>query len=190
MYYHQMDPAHIRDIKVLSRKYIIEQELSYLYELFLIFYKRIYPKKEIISHPQDMLIHFKKDYTNLNEKESFSPKKRRLKDSETNKKCSKTSVSGVVMFDFSKSSLQQLNQIKYCSLEIIKEIEDYLENDNYEDKKICETCIYILKEGLKQINQRNQIESEQRIKDQLRDSNNDLDYLQPPGEDDISSFFG
>ena len=137
-----------------------------------------------------MLIHFKKDHTNLNEKESFSPKKRRLEVSETDKKSSKTSVSGIVMFDFSKSSLQQLNQIRCCSLMIIKEIEDYLENDNYEDKKICETCIYILKEGLKRINKRDQIESEQRIKDQLRDSNNDLDYLQPPGEDDISSFFG
>lgn len=184
-----MEPQNVRDIKILSRKYIIKQEFSYLYELFLIFYRRIYPKKDIISHSEDMLIHFKKDYKNLTEKESFSPKKRGLKLSETDKKCSKTSVSRVAMFDFSKSSLQKLNQIKYSSLEIIKEIEDYLEGDNYEDNIICKTCIYLLKEGLKQINKREQIEREQRIKDQLRESNKDLDYLQPPGEDDISSFF-
>lgn len=93
------------------------------------------------------------------------------------------------LFDLSNSSIQELNHFKICFSKIINGIEDYLSKDNYEDKKICETCIYVLKRGLIQIQERIITDEEQIIKEQLRELTYGLEELETPGEEDISSFF-
>ena len=104
-------------------------------------------------------------------------------------KDSEENINQLNMFEFLNSNLQKLIHIKSSALQIINEIEDYLSKDNSEDQKICETCIYVLKEGLDLIQEKINIDEEQNIKDQLRESTTELGYLETPGEEDISSFF-
>lgn len=144
-----METIDRQAIRILSEKYKRNQELSFLYSFFLIFFKRVCPGG---------------------------------KDSERN-------INQSEMFNFLESNLHELNQIKYCTLKIIHEIEIYFSNDNYEDKHICENCIYVLKKGLQKIQQRINTGKEQQMKNELQESTTRWCKIPTPGEEDISSLF-
>ena len=185
-----MEVEDIQALKILSRKYVMSEKYEFLAQFLLIFYRGVSSEERIDTQSKSRLIRSKRTCIKDNKNDQLSAsKKRKLDVSENLKKKSEESILQPTMFDLSKKSLQDLNRLKGCSLEIIRRIKEYYCKDNIEDQKICKACIDSLIEGLILIQQKINTDEEQKQKDQLREFTSELEELEPPGKEDISLFF-
>ena len=184
-----MDVEDIQALKILSRKYVMSENNEFLVQFLLIFYRRVSSEERIDTHSKNRLIQSERTCIKHNINQLSNSKKRKLDVSESHKKKSEENILSPIMFDLSKSSLQDLNSLRVCFSEIIRRIEEYHSKDNNEDQKICTASIYALNKGLILIQQKINTDEEQKQKDQLREFTSELEELEPPGKEDISSFF-